>query len=476
MGFGRYRFRRSFGNVASQFRGARPSTYPLFSGLLDQYPNAAAAYSLRALSSGWLAGDVVEVRRSSDSTTQDFTASQITGGQMLDWVNNGTTDLYNSARYFNGTSTTVALASPVTLSGDFSISLKNITSSQGIARVLLSNASGDFRISLNASNGYRVDVNGITVQSAANAFPNSGDVFDVTLSRVGSAYTISVVGFSDISPTFGGFTGDIALTIIGARRSSNPDLFGSGVIYDINLNNQAAYTGLGTSVTAWEDTIGSNDGTETNGAAYTGQPFNGFVSTWYDQSGNANDATQATTTAQPKIVDAGSLVTGGLKFDGVDDGLAVSGQVLTSSSLYAASVMQHATGTSTSLGQTIFGQYQFSTSGRFQLSTNNSSCSFFANATNSIVGLGAGAIGTSQTLISVNGDGSNAEIWRDGISKATDTYSGFTPATVDFTIGIDSDGAREFNGKIAEIIIYPSDQSANRVAIETNINAAYSIY
>lgn len=29
MGFGRYRFRRSFGQVRSQFRGARPDTYPL---------------------------------------------------------------------------------------------------------------------------------------------------------------------------------------------------------------------------------------------------------------------------------------------------------------------------------------------------------------------------------------------------------------------------------------------------------------
>ena len=29
MGFGRYRFRRSFGNVGSTFRGARPDTYPL---------------------------------------------------------------------------------------------------------------------------------------------------------------------------------------------------------------------------------------------------------------------------------------------------------------------------------------------------------------------------------------------------------------------------------------------------------------
>jgi hypothetical protein len=203
----------------------------------------------------------------------------------------------------------------------------------------------------------------------------------------------------------------------------------------------------------------------------------GFVETWYDQSGNGNDATQSVAASQPKIVDAGVLVTGGIDFDGVDDGLAVSGQVLTSSSFYAASVIQHATGVSTALGQNVFGQYQATTSGRFQLSaTNSSQYSFFANATDNISGLGAGAIGTSQTLISVNGDGSNAEIWRDGTSQATDTYSGFTPATVNFTIGVDSDGSREFNGKIAEVIAYDSDQSANRVAIETNINDHYNIY
>jgi hypothetical protein len=475
MGFGRYRFRRSFGNVASQFRGARPSTYPLFSGLLDQYPNAAAAYSLRALSSGWLAGDVVEVRRSSDSTTQDFTANQITGGQMLSFVNNNTTSLYNSARYFNGTSTVVELASEVTLTGDTSFSFDYFRVPTATTHDLL---TSDNATNLDVRVGYSGTANEFFIRPAggagavfftgSTAINNGSNV--LSFSRTGTTVTLTLNG-SDYTATV---AGDIKFKFIGRRQ--NGTNYVHGLISNVNINSVAAYTGLGTSVTAWQDTIGSNDGTEANGAAYTGQPFNGFVSTWYDQSGNANDATQATTTAQPKIVDAGSLVTGGLKFDGVDDGLAVSGQVLTSSSLYAASVMQHATGTSTSLGQTIFGQYQFSTSGRFQLSTNNSSCSFFANATNSIVGLGAGAIGTSQTLISVNGDGSNAEIWRDGISKATDTYSGFTPATVDFTIGIDSDGAREFNGKIAEIIIYPSDQSANRVAIETNINAAYSIY
>ena len=203
---------------------------------------------------------------------------------------------------------------------------------------------------------------------------------------------------------------------------------------------------------------------------------NGFVETWYDQSGNGNDATQSVAGNQPKIVNAGVLVSGGIEFDGVDDGLYVSGQVLTSSSFYATSVMQHATGTSTSSGQNIFGQYQIGVSGRFQLSANVSNeYSFFANATNSISGFGTGAIGTSQTIISVNGDGSNAEIWRDGTSKAIDTYSGFTPAALDFTIGIAS-GASAFNGKITEIIVYPSDQSANHAAIEANINNQYDIY
>jgi hypothetical protein len=36
---------------------------------------------------------------------------------------------------------------------------------------------------------------------------------------------------------------------------------------------------------------------------------NGFVETWYDQSGNGNDATQGTATKQPLIVNSGSIIT-----------------------------------------------------------------------------------------------------------------------------------------------------------------------
>ena len=75
----RYRFRRSFGQVQPvAFRGARLST--IFRGLLDKYTGAAAAYSLRKLSSS--TSNVVRVRRSSDDAEQDFTAAQVSDGTL----------------------------------------------------------------------------------------------------------------------------------------------------------------------------------------------------------------------------------------------------------------------------------------------------------------------------------------------------------------------------------------------------------
>jgi len=55
--------------------------------LLDLYPGAAAAYSLRQLRTG--VTSVVRVRRSSDNTEADFTASQITDGTLTSWVGAG---------------------------------------------------------------------------------------------------------------------------------------------------------------------------------------------------------------------------------------------------------------------------------------------------------------------------------------------------------------------------------------------------
>ena len=61
---------------------AAPSAF-----LLDDYPGAAAAYSLRQLRAG--VTNVVRVRRSSDNAELDFTAAQITDGTLIGWVGAG---------------------------------------------------------------------------------------------------------------------------------------------------------------------------------------------------------------------------------------------------------------------------------------------------------------------------------------------------------------------------------------------------
>ena len=58
------------------------------SGLLDAYGGAAAAYSLRRLSANYT-GSVVRVRRSSDNTEQDFTATQVTDGTLTTFCGAG---------------------------------------------------------------------------------------------------------------------------------------------------------------------------------------------------------------------------------------------------------------------------------------------------------------------------------------------------------------------------------------------------
>lgn len=55
--------------------------------LLDKYPGAAAAYSLRELSTEWAGQAVVRVRRESDDSEVDFTAAEITDGTLINWVN-----------------------------------------------------------------------------------------------------------------------------------------------------------------------------------------------------------------------------------------------------------------------------------------------------------------------------------------------------------------------------------------------------
>jgi len=58
---------------------------------------------------------------------------------------------------------------------------------------------------------------------------------------------------------------------------------------------------------------------------------NGFIKTWYDQSGNANHLTQTTSSLQPQIVDSGNVILSNSKptiyWDGTDDYLTLTSPI-----------------------------------------------------------------------------------------------------------------------------------------------------
>tara|TARA_R110001632_G_scaffold90906_1_gene195091 strand:- start:1269 stop:2624 length:1356 start_codon:yes stop_codon:yes gene_type:complete len=451
-----------------------------------------------------VAGDVVEVRPSRGVAAQSFTAGEITSGAMVDFVNGGTTDLYNSARWFNGTSTAVSVPTQLSDVHNFDITIDALIGSIPAGMELY--AEGNTAVNTQ-SLIFQVSFTGklrfiLTDNSGTVAI----DLSSATSVEIGNTYTTRILNVNGsvtlyldgISVATGSYTPSGTFTLntanIGVLVRTAPIGAFSGLLFNANIDGVVAYTGLGTSVTAWEDTIGSNDGTETNGAAYTGQGFDGFVSTWYDQSGNANNATQATTTAQPKIVSAGTLVSGGIDFDGVDDGLKTTSALtnaLTEASVFIVSKNDLSTGQQSmfrirpngavgALDGMMWEQGSPPVTNRYGGNTLIEGGGNAVGADSS----GVGVQDTNEHLVSLLFQQSQMLAYEDSALDQTmnTVRSGALPIgsvtlASPLWIGLNFDSNdRGFNGKMSELIIYFDDQSANRVAIETNINAAYSIF
>ena len=195
---------------------------------------------------------------------------------------------------------------------------------------------------------------------------------------------------------------------------------------------------------------------------------NGLVTTWYDQSGNSNDATQGTAASQPKIVDAGVLVEENgrpaVDFDGVDDFLKNT----------TISISQPITHFTTVKLKTIAGLNRICDGGfsstRHSLYVNSDF--FYFSGLSLTQGV---AENTNQNLHYFLANDTSSEAAING-SSAT-VGSGGTNDLGGLTMAARWDGIAQFGDLLyQEHIIYPSNQSSNRTNIETNINDYYSIY
>jgi len=194
---------------------------------------------------------------------------------------------------------------------------------------------------------------------------------------------------------------------------------------------------------------------------------NGFVTTWYDQSGNSRNSVQATTANQPIIVSSGTIQLLNNKpaiyFDTVNSNLATSYgfpgatsfifDVLKTSdtrfNLYHSAnggltiisvAISGDTSTSINYNATVFNYYK---NGVVQTSPTNRNEVYLLIATGLPILLTHKCTMTGWTAFNL---------------------SGYTSST--------SEHIHYRN----EIIIYNTDQTSNRTAIESNINSNYTIY
>ena len=237
----------------------------------------------------------------------------------------------------------------------------------------------------------------------------------------------------------------------------------------------STYTGSAIEVRRSSDDTTQDIGFTANGdldtaalAAFCGSN-NGFVKTWYDQSVNGRDASQADTTKQPKIYDSS---TGVITDNGkpATEWSAVTGQLLdtsytTNSSEFTVVAVANCDDNGTN--KTIV----LAPEALVFVANNESARHIQGDAAQTPY---SPADSTDQMLHFVGNSGSESFAGDNGTALTTRSESPATNSKL--RIGNNAVGSIPFLGKIQEIVYYTSDQSGSRSDIEANVNQYYSIY
>jgi hypothetical protein len=265
---------------------------------------------------------------------------------------------------------------------------------------------------------------------------------------------------------------------------------------------RTAYTGNAIRVRRASDNTEQNIGfvnNELDTASLTSfcSGTNGFVTTWYDQSGNGYDATQTTAANQPQIVSSGSVIlknskpeilfntkyltigsstsyfnnftfdkTAGFAICHRDDSTGYKAIIGSNNGVSSQRGFQMATSPNYALND-------YTTSGTGEISFNQTSNNTISNNTLFLYAILwdlQNATSSNRSSIYVN----NGSAIKNNTRTATPSNAN---ASYDLSIGSTvPTGNGVFNGGISEIILYPSDQTTNRIGISSNINDFYSIY
>jgi len=388
--------------------------------VLQIAPNAAAAYSLRSLTGG--DPKVVRVRRGSNNVESDFTASGVSSGALLDFV----------------TTSQIGWNVQPTFSNDSGTG--SVTSQSSTATTATVAFTGDADLIRQTSKPNHV-------------LGSSGDqvIFNISVSGLDSTGTLRL-------RTSG------TNTTVGSSNVSN----GDNQDITLNLTGSAGYL----AITA----VASSGGTITFNSIKV-LPKSGFVETWYDQSGNGKDAVQETAANQPLLVASG-VVLSGLDFDGSTSSKTLVAPSVTglagSLSIFSVSV-RDATGNTVSLSNSSSGGRYFAIQEGGSTSVANPRNITSITVSDSVSGANrlTFAVTTGATSTSVGANSSAVTTTTDDYG---DDFSGTHINQIAIGVLRTASPTGYFNGRINEILVYNSDQTDNRSAVETNINSHYSLF
>jgi len=490
---------------------------------------AKAAYSLRSLGTRQAtlaaAGDTVarangkfvaQVRRSSDDALKSFTADEVTDGTLLAFVGTGGSDNgfvktwydqsvsdqagaatgNHAVQGTDGSQPKIVDAGALNTSGGLEFDGSNDFFSL-TAEIGFQNKAGCI-FSLQDGQDSTVDYTlGAALSNRGVAFTPNRTRWYVTTNPIEIDNSSSISGLRLFTALHDGTTNNPNVTafnngslIVDGSPDANQGEANSGtlfnqigawksnsflegtvkelIIYDTNQTDNR---------TAIEANIGEAYSIDLPSGVDPGfDQVDGFVETWYDQSGNSNDAVQATAAEQPKIVSAGALLADGIDFDGSDDVLvaaSVSGFGATVS-LFEASIRDSGAaavvsmGSSASTTNTNFGLVEAGSN--TQASVRNTTSRTVNASVSGETRLGF-AVTTGQTSTKVGALGGT-------LVETTDDYGDdFTSGELDtiFLGKIRGGSSTEFNGHIREALVYDTDQTDNRTAIEANIANHYNI-
>lgn len=199
----------------------------------------------------------------------------------------------------------------------------------------------------------------------------------------------------------------------------------------------------------------------------------GYITTWYDQSGNARNATQATLANMPLYVASGQ--NGRAELDGesrsnMQVSLPAAGNIDSDRTFVAVA---------NNTGTTKFAfEMRPSNGNGLGMAVTSTGLSFYANGGTPAYLSAAGGI-TSHAVCVLKMEITNQArtIYRNGTSVATDTDSGIITSAVTTLSLFALLTSNWWGGRLSELIMCTAALSdANRNAAESAVNAYWSIY